>query len=87
MITIISKDYCPYCSSAKQLITSLGFEYSEVDVTNDPDMLRKSVEASGMMTVPQIYAGDVAKDNLLGWFDDITALHGKWELVGRLEKA
>lgn len=87
MITIISKSYCPYCSSAKQLISSLGFEYQEIDVTSDPDMLRKSVEASGMMSVPQIYAGDVSKENILGWFDDIDALHRDWKLLALLEKA
>lgn len=85
MITIVSKNYCPYCSSAKQLITSLWFEYKEVDVTNDPETLRQAVEASGMMTVPQVYAGDISSENSLGWFDDISALHQAGELVPRLE--
>jgi glutaredoxin len=29
MITIVSSDVCPYCSAAKQLLTSLGYEYEE----------------------------------------------------------
>jgi len=87
MITIVSKDYCPYCSSAKQLITSLGFEYEEIDVTSDVDMLRKSVEASGMMTVPQIYAWELSKENFLGGFSEIDAMDTDWKLIPRLEKA
>ena len=32
MITIVSSEVCPYCTMAKNLITDLGFEYSEVKV-------------------------------------------------------
>ncbi len=87
MITIISKGYCPYCASAKQLISGLGFEYNEIDVTTDSEMLKKASEVSGMRTVPQVFAGDMIKDNLLGGFDDISALHDAGKLVPRLEKA
>jgi glutaredoxin len=56
MITVYTKDYCPYCVKAKSLLSSLGAEFTEVDVTNDPDMFMKIYEKSHMRTVPQIFA-------------------------------
>ena len=56
MIKIYSKDYCPYCSSAKAFLDSMNLKYEEIDVTNDRDTLMEVVSVSGMMTVPQIFA-------------------------------
>jgi glutaredoxin 3 len=53
--TIYTKDYCPYCVQAKNLLTSLGVTYEEIDVTHDHDTLLKLVERSHMRTVPQIF--------------------------------
>lgn len=80
MITIYTKDYCPYCIKAKALLSSLGASFTEVDVTNDPNMFMKIYEKSHMRTVPQIFVGD----ECLGGYDAIAALHEKGELVGKL---
>ncbi len=87
MITIFTKDYCPYCSAAKELIKNLGFEYQEIDVTNDSDKFIQIRNLSGMMTVPQIFAWPLSKENCLGWYSDIKKLHDEWQLVERLKKA
>lgn len=55
MITIYTKDYCPYCIKAKALLSSLGATYEEVDITHDQDTLMEIVKKSGMRTVPQIF--------------------------------
>lgn len=73
MFTIYSKDYCPYCIRAKALLTSIGAEYEEIDVTHDPDMFMKIYQKSHMRTVPQIFHGDIC----LGGYDAIAALHEK----------
>ena len=80
MITVYTKDYCPYCVKAKALLSSLGVSFTEVDVTNDPDMFMKIYERSHMRTVPQIFVWD----ECLGGYDAISALHEKGELVGKL---
>jgi len=80
MITIYTKDYCPYCVKAKSLLSSLGAEFTEVDVTHDPDMFMKIYEKSHMRTVPQIFAWD----ECLGGYDAIAALHQEGQLVGKL---
>lgn len=86
MITIISKDYCPYCIMAKELIKTLWFDYNEIDVTNDTDKLREIVSISRMMTVPQIFVWDIKAENLLWGYNDIAKLHEKNELIWRLKK-
>ncbi|GAB0174386.1 MAG: hypothetical protein HHAS10_02650 [Candidatus Altimarinota bacterium] len=80
MITIYTKDYCPYCVKAKNLLSSLGATYDEIDVTHDMDTMIAIAKKSGMRTVPQIFVSD----ECLGGFDSINALHEKGELVGKL---
>ncbi len=80
MLTIYTKDYCPYCVKAKALLSSLGATFEEVDVTNDQETLMKIVEKSHMRTVPQIFLGD----ECLGGYSDIAALHEQGELMKKL---
>ena len=54
-ITLFSKDNCPYCVLAKNLLTSLGAEYKEIDITATPGLIMDLVKRSGMRTVPQIF--------------------------------
>ncbi len=77
MITVYTKDYCPYCVQAKLLLSSLGCEYQEIDVTNTPDVLMDIMKKSGMRTVPQIFQDDTC----LGGYSDIKALHDEWKLL------
>ncbi len=57
-IEIYTTRYCPYCLSAKALLTRKGAAFSEIDVTGDPAGREKMVErANGRMTVPQIFIG------------------------------
>lgn len=58
MVTLYTKDYCPYCVQAKNLLTSLGVSFEEIDVTHDNDTLMKLIETSGLRTVPQIFVGN-----------------------------
>jgi glutaredoxin 3 len=70
-ILLYTKDYCPYCVAAKNLLDAKGAEYREIDVGKDEkeyaEMLRK---AAPRKTVPQIFADGQA----LGGFDDIRKL-------------
>ena len=58
MITIYTKDYCPYCVRAKNLLDSLGANYEEVDITSTPEVIMELAKKSGMRTVPQIFVND-----------------------------
>lgn len=71
MITIFSKDYCPYCSAAKGFLESLDIPFTEVNIENDREKMMELVQISGMMTVPQIFDGEAVKKNLIGGYDDM----------------
>lgn len=71
MITIITKSSCPFCVWAKQFLDSLEREYTEIEVSSDPEMYSKYKEISGMRTVPQIFDWEAIKENLIGWYDDM----------------
>jgi glutaredoxin 3 len=55
MLTLYTKDYCPYCVKAKNLLDSIGAEYEEIDITSTPDVIIELAKKNGMRTVPQIY--------------------------------
>jgi glutaredoxin len=73
MLTLYTKDYCPYCVKAKNLLDSLGALYEEIDITSTPEIIIELAKQSGMRTVPQIYADGVC----LGGYDSIVSLHEK----------
>lgn len=80
MIKIYTKDYCPYCVKAKNLLDSLGASYEEIDITATPEIIMELAKKSGMRTVPQIFSDDLC----LGGFDSINAMHERGELVKKL---
>jgi glutaredoxin 3 len=77
-VVVYSKDYCPYCVKAKNLLAKKGVAFEEIDITNDlkkqEEMLAK---AEGRRTVPQIFINDKP----IGGYDDLQAL----DSVGRLD--
>lgn len=80
-IEIYSKDFCPYCKNAKELLKSLGATWEEIDLVQNPERTEEMIERSGgRTTVPEIFIDD----ELIGGFDDLMALHRKGELVGKL---
>ena len=69
---------CPYCHAAKRLLARKGAEFTEIDVSGDPQRRGEMVaRASGCMTVPQIFIGETH----VGGCDDLYAL----EQAGKLD--
>ena len=54
MITIYSKNNCPFCVQAKNLLKLKGVDYTEVKIDEVPEA-REFVMSEGHKTVPQIY--------------------------------
>ncbi len=80
-ITIYSTTYCPYCDRAKALLSSKDITYKEVDLTEDPKQKAELMERTGLKTVPQIFFND----ELIGGFDNLSALDKAGELEKKLE--
>lgn len=56
MLTVYTKNNCPYCDRAKALLESRGVKYQTVNIESQPDA-REFLVAQGMRSVPQIFNG------------------------------
>ncbi|KAF0125672.1 MAG: glutaredoxin 3 [Xanthobacteraceae bacterium] len=57
-IIVYTKDYCPYCHAAKDLLRKKGAAFTEVDIQKHPERRAEMVQkAGGRTTVPQIFIG------------------------------
>ena len=71
MITIYSKEGCPYCVKAKDLLEECNIECNVVKIDEDDDA-KTFVVGEGHRTVPQLY---VNKTLLVeGGFDGLNAI-------------
>lgn len=75
-IEIYTKDYCPFCHRAKDLLRVKGVQFTEYDVTNDVIKEKEMRERSGQSTVPEIFVDD----QLLGGCDELFDLEAAGEL-------
>ncbi len=80
-ITIYTIPTCPYCMRAKSLFDSLGINFEEVDVSINQAKRQEIIERYNWLTVPAIFIGD----ELVGGFDDVSAMHSLGELLEKLQ--
>ena len=57
MITVYSKNNCPFCTKAKALFEIKGIKYTEINIEQDADSRKRIIDA-GLRTVPQIYINE-----------------------------
>ena len=70
--------YCPYCADAKELLSSKGVSFHEIDATGNREIRKQMIErANGGSTYPQIFIGSTH----VGGCDDLYAL----EAAGKLD--
>jgi len=69
-IEIYTKNYCPYCRLAKELLSGKDLSFIEYDVTGNQEMEEEMRRRSGRKTVPEIFIDDA----LIGGCDDLVAL-------------
>jgi glutaredoxin 3 len=82
VIKIYTKDPCPYCDHAKNLLNQIKVPFEEIDITNKDDLKQElSQKAGGWKTVPMIWIGD----KFIGGFDDMLALHKQGQLKPLIE--
>jgi glutaredoxin 3 len=59
-IALYTADPCGFCRQAKALLAARGLEYTEINLTKDPEGRAALVARTGQMTFPQIVVGDRA---------------------------
>ena len=68
-VTLYTTDFCPFCRSAKALLSKRGIAYEEINLARDPDARNRLQEVTGMVTFPQI----VIDGQSIGGFDQLLA--------------
>lgn len=70
-VTIYSRQSCPYCHMAKDLLAKKGAGFEEVDIEREPERRSEMIDrAGGRTTVPQIFIDG----RHIGGCDDLYAL-------------
>ncbi len=81
-IEVYSKEVCPYCVRAKKLLTKKGASFTEIDISQQPELRDAMIaRANGKQTVPQIFIND----KHIGGCDDLYALDAAGKLDSLLK--
>lgn len=76
-IEIYTKEDCPFCHKANELLREKGQKFTQIDVEKDPQKLKEMIERSrGRKTVPEIFIDG----KLIGGFDELRDLANSGQL-------
>jgi glutaredoxin 3 len=75
-VEIYTSTYCAYCYAAKALLNKKGVEFTEINLSRDPELRIKLVEKHNWRTVPII----VINGNLIGGYEELVELERRGEL-------
>lgn len=79
-IKIYTKDPCPYCVRAINLMNAREIPFEEVDLTDQPEEILRLKRETGWATVPII----LLDGELIGGYTDLKALSDSGELDQKL---
>lgn len=86
-VFVASKSYCPYCTRAKNLLSSLDVAHIKIveldEVDDGADLQDALEEITGQRTVPNIFIGG----KHIGGNSDLQALDASGKLKGLLKDA
>lgn len=57
-LTLYSREWCSWCTDAKEYLTERGFTFTEIDVGQDRAAYKVMTELSDQTYVPTLVAGD-----------------------------
>ena len=70
-VIVYTTEPCSFCTRVKMFLRSRGVDFREINLAGDPDAFVELAKNSGMMTLPQVFVGDV----LVGGYDETAAAH------------
>ncbi|VVC75108.1 Glutaredoxin-3 [Aquicella siphonis] len=79
-VIVYTKDHCPYCRLAKELLAARNIAFEEIRIDLDADKRDEMIHLSNRRTVPQIFINDQP----VGGYDDLAALAKSGKLDGLL---
>ena len=75
-ITVYTTDPCSFCARVKALLSARDLEYSEINLSRDPDGRTELARRTGMMSFPQVLIGE----HLVGGYTEVKAAADSGEL-------
>lgn len=82
-VVVYTRDRCGYCRRAKQLLNRKNVEYTEINISENPERKEEMVRRSeGAKTFPQIFIGE----QHVGGCDDLYAFESKGVLDTMLDE-
>ena len=81
-ITVFSTSTCPHCKRAKGLLTSKGWEYVEVSLSDYPEKRTAMLQLADKLSVPQIFFNE----KHLGGASELAALDEQGQLDALYEE-
>ncbi|MGN6371818.1 MAG: glutaredoxin family protein [Solirubrobacteraceae bacterium] len=68
-IIVYTTDFCGYCTRVKSLLQARNLDFSEINLSRDPQGRIELVNKTGLMTVPQV----LVDGKLVGGFAETIA--------------
>jgi glutaredoxin 3 len=68
-VTVYTTEPCSFCARVKGLLKARGVEFSEVNLSKDPDGRAALARETGMLSFPQVLVGGA----LVGGFTEVQA--------------
>ena len=68
-VTVYSTEPCAFCARVKGLLKARGVEFSEINLSKDPDGRAALARETGMMSFPQV----LIDGQLVGGFTEVQA--------------
>ena len=68
-VVVYTTNACSFCVRVKMLLKARDIAYREINVAGDPDAFVELAKSSGMLTLPQVFVGDV----LVGGYNETAA--------------
>ena len=75
-VVMYTTSWCPFCRAAKSLFAAKKVDFTEIDVTEAPNLRVDMERLSGRRTVPQIFINGKP----IGGYDDAFSLESSGEL-------
>ena len=58
-VVVYTTNACGFCTRVKMLLKAREIDFREVNVAGNPEAFVELAKSSGMMTLPQVFVGDV----------------------------
>ena len=69
-IKIYTSEDCPYCTAAMRLLRKRDLDYTEIELANDPALVKQMVEQTGQTSTPYIFIDG----RHIGGFDELVEM-------------